>query len=164
MVVSGGTRLQSISFLLGTSLTNKSVTATIYTGSSLTNPQAGTGLSRIVASTNTVSVSGAGGTFQTIPLASPVDLAVGQDFYAALLMPAVLGTVFPFTCDAGVTPPVTPLGHSFFDVGPTKSAAYNLDVTTNATVLGGTHPVVGVVYRTPVISGCESMLCQNRAV
>ena len=100
MVVSGGTRLQSISFLLGATLTNKPVTATIYTGSSLTNPQAGTGLSRIVASTNTVSVSGAAGTFQTIPLASPVDLAVGQDFYAALLMPAVLGTVFPFTSDA----------------------------------------------------------------
>jgi hypothetical protein len=120
------------------------VTVTIYNGSSLTNPQAGTGLSRIVASTNTVSVSGAAGTLQTILLGSPVTLSVGQDFYAAVLMRGVLGTVFPFAADAGETPPVTPLGQSFFDVGPSQGAAYNLDVTTNATVLGGSSPVVGV--------------------
>jgi PEP-CTERM motif len=144
VVVSGGTRLQSISFLLAAALTNKQVTVAIYTGSSLTNPKAGTGLSRIVASTNTVSLSAAAFTAQTIPLASPVDLAVGQDFYAALLMPGVVGGFHPFTSDAGLTPSVAPLGHSFFDVGPTISAAYNLDVTTNATVLGGNHPVVGV--------------------
>ena len=141
MVVSGGTRLQSISFLLAAALTNKPVTVAIYTGSSLTNPKAGTGLSRIVASTTTVSLSAAAFTAQTIPLASPVDLAVGQDFYAALLIPAVAG-LLPFTSDAGLTPAVTPLGHSFFDVGPTIGAAYNLNVTANATVLGGNHPVV----------------------
>jgi hypothetical protein len=142
-VTAGGTRLVSITFLLGAALTNQSVTATIYTGTSLTNPQAGTGLSRVVATTNTVSVTGAAGSFQTIPLASPLDLLVGQDFYAAILIRGVLGSVFPFSSDAGETPPVTPLGHSFFDVGPTQGAAYNLDVTTNATLLGSTHPVVG---------------------
>ena len=59
VVVSGGTRLQSISFLLAAALTNKPVTVAIYTGSSLTNPKASTGLSRIVASTTTVSLSAA---------------------------------------------------------------------------------------------------------
>jgi hypothetical protein len=143
-VKAGGTQLQSISLFLGATLTNQSVTVTIYNGSSLTNPQAGTGLSRIVASTNTVSVSGSAGTLQTILLGSPVTLSVGQDFYAAVLIRGVLGTVFPFASDGGETPPVTPLGQSFFDVGPTQGAAYNLDVTTNATVLGGSNPVVGV--------------------
>jgi hypothetical protein len=144
VVKAGGTRLQSISVFLGATLTNQSVTVTIYNGSSLTNPQAGTGLSRILASTNTVSLSGAAGTLQTILLGSPVTLSVGQDFYAAVLMPGVLGTVFPFSSDGDETPPVTPLGQSFFDVGPSQGAAYNLDMTANATVLGGNHPVVGM--------------------
>ena len=138
-VVAAGTRLNSISLFVGSALTNQSVTVTIYNGTSLTVPS---GLSRIVASTNTVSVTSAAETLTNIPLASPVNLSVGQIFYAAVLIRAVPGTLFPFASDAGETPPVTPLGHSFFDVGPTQGAAYNLDVTTNATVLGGTHPVV----------------------
>ena len=118
------------------------MTVTLYTGSSLTNPQAGTGLSRIVSSTNSVAITGAAGSIQTIPLANPVDLLVGQVFYGAALIRGVPGTLFPFSSDAGETPVVTPLGHSFFDVGPTQGAAYDLDVTTNATVLGGSNPVV----------------------
>ena len=74
----------------------------------------------------------------------PGDCGSARRIYAALLMPAVLGGVLPFMSDAGLTPAVAPLGHSFFDVGPTIGAAYNLDVTKNATVLGGNHPVVGV--------------------
>jgi hypothetical protein len=118
------------------------VTATIYSGSSLTNPNAGGGLVRVVSSTNTVSVTGAAGTFQTIPLLNAVDYTTGQIFYAAILIRGVPGTLFPFASDAMETPAVTPLGRSFFDVGPTQGAPYNLDVTTNATVMGGTHPVV----------------------
>jgi PEP-CTERM motif len=138
-VIAGGTQMNSISLFLGQALTNQLVTATLYTGTSLTVPS---GLTRIVASTNTVSVSGAANTLTTIPLATPINLSVGQIFYAAVLIRGVPGTLFPFSSDAGETPPITPLGHSFFDVGPTQGAAYNLDVTTNATVLGGTHPVV----------------------
>jgi hypothetical protein len=140
-VAAGGTRLNSLTFLVGSALTNQTVTAAIYTGTSLTNPS---GLVRIVPSTTTVSVTSATNVFQTITLATPVDLSVGQIFYAALLIRSVPGTLFPYSSDAQSPGPPTPLGRSFFDVGPTQGAAYNLDVTTNATVLGGTHPVVSV--------------------
>jgi hypothetical protein len=35
------------------------------------------------------------------------------------------------------------LAQSFFDVGPNQGDPYDLDMTQNATVLGGTRPVVG---------------------
>jgi hypothetical protein len=142
-VVAGGTRLNSISIIFGNHvLTNQPVTVTIYNGSSLLDPS---GLTRIVSSTNTVSVSvNAIDQLVNIPLANPVDLSVGQIFYAAALMPGVPGTWGVWSSDGNESPPVSPLGHSFFDVGPTQGAAYNLDNTFNATVLGATHPVVGV--------------------
>lgn len=139
----GGNRLLSVNYVVGSALTNIPVTVTIYTGTSLTNPS---GLSRVVSSTNTVNVTAAAGTVQTIPLANPVNLAVGQVFYAALLIRGVPGTLFPyvddhFTGGTSTSPPF--LMRSFFDVGPTQGAAYNLDNTANATLLGGPHPVVG---------------------
>jgi hypothetical protein len=146
IVAAGGTRLNSITFLVGSALTGQSVTAAIYTGTSLTNPS---GLVRIVPSTTTVSVTALTNTFQTITLATPVNLSVGQIFYAALLMPGVPGTLFPFSSDATTPGPPPPLNRSFFDVGPTQGAAYNLDMTQNATVLGGTHPVVGAGVQSP---------------
>jgi hypothetical protein len=138
---SGGTHITSLTFLVGSALTNQQFTAAIYTGTSLTNPS---GLVRIVPSTTTASITSATNAFATITLATPVDLAVGQIFYAALLSRAVPGTLFPYSSDAQSAGPPTPLGRSFFDVGPAQGAAYDLDVTTRATVLGGTHPIVGV--------------------
>jgi MYXO-CTERM domain-containing protein len=140
---SGGNRLLSVNYVVGAALTNQPVTVTIYTGTSLTNPS---GLSRVVSSTNTVNVTAAAGSVQTIPLASPVNLSVGQVFYAALLIRGVPGSLFPyvddhFTGGTSTSPPF--LGRSFFDVGATQGGSYNLDVTTRATPLGGTHPVVG---------------------
>jgi hypothetical protein len=135
-VVAGGTRLLSLSFRVGsTALTNMPVTAAVYLGASLTNPNAGGGLSLVTTTTQTV--SGGAGTMLTIALATPVDLAVGQVFYAALLIKNVTGTMFPFSEDNNN------LGRSFFDVGPTQGAAYNLNNTGNLRVFGATdHPVV----------------------
>jgi hypothetical protein len=139
--VANGNRINSLTFLVGSALTNRSVTVALYTGNSLTNPA---GLSRIAASTNTVNLTSATGIFQTIPFAQPIDLAVGQIFYAAILMPGVPGNLFPYSDDHFTTPPSpTFLQRSFFDVGPTQGAPYNLDDTSRATLMGGTHPVVG---------------------
>jgi len=149
-VVSGGTRLTSITFLTGFTgdgsplFNNTSITAAIYTGSSLTDPNAGGGLKLI--STTTVSVTDPGLDFITINLAAPVNLAVGQVFYAALLIRGVTGNMFPFVEDTDASDPSgppLPLGRSFFDVGPTIGGSYNLNNTSNLTVLGGTNPVVG---------------------
>jgi hypothetical protein len=107
------------------------------------------GLQRIATTTTILAASNFNPFFQTITLDSPVDLAVGDIFYAALLVPQNPGNVYPFSSDHfytgedGLSPPVTPLGRSFFDVGPQQGAPYNLDQTGNLTVLGNAHPVVG---------------------
>ena len=148
-VAPDGEVLQSITFQLGILIANlppeETVTALIYTGSSLTDPNAGGGLQRIVAATNTVPVVGGDLSFMTVPLATPVTLQDGDIFYAALLMrdvpsadPLATAAAFPWAEDTG-----PPLGRSFFDVGPSQGAPYNVDDTHNATVLGGFHPVVG---------------------
>jgi hypothetical protein len=135
-----GTHLTQFQFLTGsTAFTNTAMTFTLYTGTSLTNPA---GLSRIVASTTNTNVTAAVNTFVTVNLATPIDLPVGQIFYAAMLIRGVTGSTFPYSSDFGSTGAPAPLGRSFFDVGPTQGGAYNLDVTTNATVLGASHPVV----------------------
>jgi hypothetical protein len=141
-VVPEGTRLMSITFQLSARLTNQPVSAVIYMGADLYDPSAGGGLVRI-ATTN-VTLTSTGGPV-TIPLDNPVDLNEGDIFYAALLMPSIPGNVFPFTMDydftnPGLSPPF--LGQSFFDVGPNQGDPYDLDMTQNATVAGGIHPVV----------------------
>lgn len=138
-VVAGGTRINSLTFLAGNALTGQQVTVALYTGTSLTNPS---GLIRNVPSTNTATVTVAANAFAEVPFAAPIDLPVGQIFYAALLIRGVPGTLFPFSSDAQSTTPPPPAGRSFFDVGQTIGGAYNLDMTQNATVLGGTHPVL----------------------
>jgi hypothetical protein len=132
-VVDGGTRLLSISFYLGETYTNQPITAAIYLGSSVTDP---TGLVRIATTDTTV--SGNQQDIVTVTLDTPVDLNVGDVFYAALLMRGVPGNKFPWGNDKD-----NPLGQSFFDVGPSQGAPYDLDMTDNATVLGGHHPVLG---------------------
>jgi hypothetical protein len=146
-VTAGGNRINSISFVLGNtqppvSTLNLQVTVALYTGTSLTDPS---GLVRIVPATNTVMLTNAlTGFMQTINFATPVDLATGQIFYAALLIRGVPGTLFPFADDM-FTPGPSPANQlrSFFDVGPTMGGAYNLDNTSNATLLGMSHPVLG---------------------
>jgi hypothetical protein len=135
-IAAGTPTLQSISFLLSQDYTNRPITALIYTGSSLTDPHAGSGLT-LVSETDTT-FSGAAGTFVTIPFAAPLTLPVGQVYWAALLLRGVPGNEFPFNVDTD-----NPLGRSWFDVGPTQGGAYNVNNTSNARVLGAVdHPVV----------------------
>ena len=125
-------------------LSNQPVCAVIYLGADLYDPSAGGGLVRIA--TTDVTVTAATNTVVTIPLDNSVDLNEGDIFYAALLLPGVPATVFPFTMDYDFShPELSPpfLGQSFFDVGPTQGAAYDLDMTQNATLAGQIHPVVG---------------------
>jgi hypothetical protein len=135
-IAPGTQTLLSISFLLSGNYTNRAITALIYTGTSLTDPHAGSGLT-LVSQTDTT-FSGTDGTFVTIPLAAPLTLPVGQVYWAALLMRGVPGNQFPFNEDLD-----NPLGRSWFDVGPTQGGAYNVNNTSNARVFGATdHPVV----------------------
>jgi hypothetical protein len=135
-IAAGAQTLTSLSFLLSGNYTNRAITALIYTGTSLTDPHAGSGLT-LVSQTDTT-FSGTSGTFVTIPLAAPLTLPVGQVYWAALLMRGVPGNQFPFNEDRD-----NPLGRSWFDVGPTQGGAYNVNNTSNARVFGATnHPVV----------------------
>ncbi|HXE51474.1 MAG TPA: hypothetical protein VN541_00575 [Tepidisphaeraceae bacterium] len=139
-VAPGGTHLTDVVYIPtpGQLPANQAATVAIYTGSSLTDPTAGGGLVRIVTSTTSVTLASGQGSYD-IHLAQPVDLPVGQVFYVGLLLPGISGSVAPLFEQRFTTP----LNHSFFDVGPTLGAPYNLDNTANLTVLGGTHPVVG---------------------
>ena len=138
--VAGGTHITQLQFWVGqTALTNQQVTIALYLGSSLTSP---TGLSRVVASTTTTSVTAGANTLATLTFGTATDVSAGQIFYGAMLIRGVLGSAFPFSSDFGQPGGPAPLGRSFFDVGATQGAAYDLDVTTRATVLGGSHPVV----------------------
>jgi hypothetical protein len=136
-VAAGGDILTSVSFQLGENYTNRAISVLIYTGSSLTNPHAGSGLT-LVSETDTT-FSGTSGGFVTIPLNAPLTLPLGQVYWAAVLMRGVPSTQFPFQNDKDA-----PKGRSWFDVGPTKGGAYNVNDTSRATVLGGSHPVVGL--------------------
>ena len=131
-VVGKGTRLLSVTFFLGENFNKVPVAASIYLGSSLTDPS---DIVRIY--TVDALVTGERNTWATITFDKPIDLMEGDIFYAALLIPEVPGNVFPFHNNR-----VNPQGQSFFDVGFKQSAPYDLDATGNATVLGGQHPVV----------------------
>ncbi len=176
-VVAGGEVLRSITVNYGDPLgqfgspglpPGATVTASIYLGSSLTDPTAGGGLQRIAAATTTVPIAGTEQIFpgpegsqqptlvQTIPLAEPVILQPGQVFYASLLIRNVPGDVLPFyeLADVfGFLPPGDVEGQSFFDVGPTPGAPYDLDNTQNATVLGGLDPSQVGAFFSPMSPG-----------
>jgi hypothetical protein len=135
-IAPGTQTLTGIQFLLSGNYTSRAITALIYTGTSLTDPHAGSGLT-LISETDTT-FSGTNGSFVTIPLAAPLTLPMGQVFWAALLMRGVPGNQFPFNEDLD-----NPLGRSWFDVGPTQGGAYNVNNTSNARVFGATdHPVV----------------------
>jgi hypothetical protein len=136
VVVAGGTRLVSIDYPMGETYFAQPVSAVIYSGADISDPSAGGGLVRL--QTTDTTLTGAAGDVATLTLDTPVDFNEGDVFYAAILIPGVTGDKFPFFNDTSA-----PSGHSFFDVGPAQGAAYDLDNTANATVLGATHPVVG---------------------
>ena len=134
-VVDGGTRLLSIELPVGDSFVNQPVSATIYLGADISDPSAGGGLVRVQS--NDSMITTVLGTVVTLVFDPPVDMNVGDVFYASVLLPQVDGAHFPFFNDGAMV-----LNHSFFDVGPAQGAPYDLDMTQNATVNGGTHPVV----------------------
>ncbi len=141
-VVDGGTRLLSIEYPSGENFTDQPVTAVVYQGADISDPSAGGGLVLLQSTDTTITVV-RGGT-ATIVLDTPVDLNVGDVFYAGLLIRGVTGDLFPFYNDGTI-----PLGHSFFDVGPAQGAPYDITMTQNATVNGGTHPVVDSGVQSP---------------
>jgi hypothetical protein len=132
-VVDGGTRLLSITLPVGDVFVDQAVSASIYIGADISDPS---GLVRI--QTNDSVINTIAGDVVTLVFDPPVDLNVGDVFYASVLLPQVDGTLFPFYNDHNLV-----LNHSFFDVGPTQGAPYDLDSTANATANGATHPVVG---------------------
>jgi hypothetical protein len=141
-VVDGGTHIVAIEFPIGEAYQNLTVDAVIYQGFDLRDPTAGGGLVRL--STTETTINSNPGDFIVITLDTPVDFNVGDIFYAAILIRQVDGAHFPFFNDGTI-----PLGYSFFDVGPQQGADYDLDQTGNATVNGGTHPVVDSGVQSP---------------
>jgi len=144
-VVDGGTHIIAIEFPIGQAYTNKPASAVIYQGADLLDPSAGGGLVRL--STTDFVINSQPGDLITVTLDTPVDFNVDDIFYAAVLVPAVQfpgGMEFPWYNDGTLL-----LNRSFFDVGPAQGAPYDLDNTANATVNGGTHPVVDSGVQSP---------------
>jgi hypothetical protein len=107
----------------------------VYQGIDISDPSAGGGLVRM--RTTETTITGLAGSDVNLAFDTPVDLQVGDVFYAAILIRGVTGALFPFHNEA-----VLPQGHSFFDIGPMQGAPYDLDNTANATVLGAVHPLM----------------------
>jgi hypothetical protein len=150
VVRSGGTHLVAISLPIGANFTDQPISAMIYQGYDLLDPTALGGL-MLLSKTDTTITSKVGDLL-TITLDTPVDLNVGNIFYAAVLLPGVTGDKFPFYNDTTVgsssqsipTVGTNPFGRSFFDAGLTPGAPYDFSQgRDNITVLGGTHPVLG---------------------
>jgi hypothetical protein len=142
--------ITAIEIPIGDTLTNQSITGLIYQGASLTDPTAGGGLMLMGQQTITQSTTPA--TIVTITFDTPVQVTVGQAFYAAVLIPAVPPNVWPFfdatsSQSSGMSLGVTALGQSFFDVALTVGGTYELNQlpanSANITVFGGVHPVLG---------------------
>jgi hypothetical protein len=134
---SGATHIASLSLPIGAAFTNQAISALIYKGIDYTDPTIGPGLT-LLSQTDTT-FSSVAGTILTVKLDTPVDLNVGDNFYAAVLIPGVPPDKFPFWYDKDHVP-----GQSFFDVGLTSGAPYDVNQgSANITPFGGTHPVVG---------------------
>ncbi len=147
-----GTHLVSVSFPIAADFTNQPVSVFMYAGFDLQDPTAGGGLV-LLGQTNTTFTATVGD-IVTIPLNTPIDVNTGDIFYAAVMIPGVPGGnsgKFPFYVaiqDAALG--TTPLGQSFFDVGPGDPGSGQggtFDITTqviaNITPFGSVHPVLG---------------------
>jgi hypothetical protein len=136
-VVPAGTRLLNVEYQLGNDFTNQNVWVIIYQGCSIDDACACGGL--VELQRLLTNISGTQGQTVTIPLTTPINLNVGDVFYAALLIRNVTGDVFPFFNDLAV-----PHGHSFFDVGYYQGGPYDLDVQHFSIKRNGEiHQVVG---------------------
>jgi hypothetical protein len=145
-VVDGATRLLSINWTYGNAaggvnppLVAQPATVAIYQGSDIYDPQAGGGL--VLLQSNDVVFDANPGDTVTLDLGGPVDFNVGDVFYAAILIRAIPGTIFPMTSQIdGSVDPI--LGQSFWDVGPGtgpphhQTGDYDINNTSTATVLG----------------------------
>jgi len=135
-VIAGGTRLVSIDYPLGETYSAQPATVAIYRGSDVHNPGAGGGL--VLLQSNDVMITGSAGQTVTLSLGTPVDLNVGDVFYAAILIRNVPANLFPFNLQTTGTI----LGQSFWDVGPgtgpprMQTGPYVLTNTSGATVNG----------------------------
>jgi hypothetical protein len=150
------THLVSIILPIAANFTNQAISALVYKGSDVYDPTAGGGL--VLLSKTDTTITTTSGTVVTLTLDTPVDLNVGDVFYAAVLIPGVGpgDQVFPFYADTGSGSGIggllqtQPLGRSFFDTGLTVGGAYDVNQgSANVTVLGGTHPVVGPGIQSP---------------
>ncbi len=137
-------KIVSITIPIGETFTNKPITALIYQGFDLYDPTAGGGLLLMAQQTTTFSSTVGVGNEVTVTFDNPVTLNSGDIFYAAVLIPAVGPSQYPFRNDASR---VIGNGRSFFDTGLTYGGAYDInqlpDNSANITTLGGTHPIVG---------------------
>jgi hypothetical protein len=138
VVVDGGNRLLSIDWPMGETYSAQAVTVAVYQGVDISDPSAGGGL--VLLQTNDATVTGAQFSVANIPIDPPVDMNVGDVFYAAFLIRQVPSA--PTCCYPFLNQTDAPAGHSFFDVGPAQGADYDITMTQNATVNGGIHPVV----------------------
>jgi hypothetical protein len=142
----------AIYFPIAAAFTNQPVQAFIYQGYDLLDPTAGGGIV-VLGQTNTT-ITTQVGDIVTIPLNPPVDVNTGDIFYAAVMIPGVPGGnsgKFPwYVAIQDATYNTTPIGHSFFDVGPGalgSGQGGTFDITTqdvnNITPFGQVHPVLG---------------------
>jgi hypothetical protein len=155
-VRAGGTHIGAVSLPIGGNYTDQPISALIYQGYDLLDPTAGGGL--ILLSQTDTTITTKTGDLLTLTLDNPVDLSVGDIFYAAVLIPGVTGDYFPFYNDIAAASPsqsiptvgTNPFARSFFDAGLAPGAPYDINQgSDNITVLGGTHPVLGPGIQTP---------------
>jgi hypothetical protein len=138
---SGATHIASISLPIADTFTNHPISAFIYLGNDYTNPQVGLTL----LSETDMMFSSTPGTILTIKLSNPVDLNVGDNFYVAVLIPSVPPLTYPFYIDTSRTNAGGGAIQSFFDVGLTMGAPFDVNQgSANITPFGGMHPVVGM--------------------
>jgi hypothetical protein len=148
------THVVSISLPIAETFSNQPISGLIYQGSDLYDPTAGSGL--VLKSRTDTTFTSTPGTVVTITLDTPVDFNVGDIMYVAVLIPGVPSDKLPFFEDSGTGSGLggllqtKPLGRSFFDAGTTVSGAWDVNQgSTNITVLGGTHPVLGPGINSP---------------
>jgi hypothetical protein len=154
--ISGTDRTHIVAIILPIFATfnNQPISALIYQGVDMNDPTQGLTLLQRTDTTITTT----SGQIVTLTLDTPVDFNVGDIMYAAVLIPGIdppdannLSGVFPFYLDVGTGSGLggllqtQPLQQSFFDVGATMGGAWDPSQgVANITVMGGTHPVVGV--------------------
>lgn len=134
-ILKGGEQIVGITLPIGGQttdvFTNQPISALIYQGFDINDPTANGGLVLMQETDTTFSTTGP--SVVTITLDTPVTFSVGDIMYAAVLIPAVPATIFPFNLDVGTGSGLggllqtQPLEQSFFDVGLTFGGPYNVN-------------------------------------